>query len=134
MGGACSSGGPVTVPAGVVPSEAEINNAEASDNGAPESKDFHNVSDKTVDENAEEGDECEDKEEDEEEPPVENPSTDDAPYPPDYTPPLPTEIVGTYSTHGLMPQPFGMPPVKVNQDYGTLLYPFGGENNQVNAI
>lgn len=55
--------------------------------------------------------------------PLEDPSPDDFPYPPGYEPLLPTQIVGTYSTHGLMPQPWGLPPVKVNQDYGTVLYP-----------
>jgi len=39
--------------------------------------------------------------------------------------------VGTYSTHGLMPQPWGMPPVKLNQDFGTMLYPMGGKPEHI---
>jgi len=60
----------------------------------------------------------------------ENPSPPDMPYPPSYQPPLPTEVMGSYSTHGLMPNDEGRPPIKVNQDFGSCTYPFRGSTDK----
>eukprot|EP00656_Telonema_subtile_P054295 TRINITY_DN8082_c0_g1_i2.p1 TRINITY_DN8082_c0_g1~~TRINITY_DN8082_c0_g1_i2.p1 ORF type:complete len:323 (-),score=38.96 TRINITY_DN8082_c0_g1_i2:844-1812(-) len=61
----------------------------------------------------------------------EEPSPDEHPYPTEYKPLVATTTLGTFSTHGLMPKPVGMLPIKVNQDYGICVYPFLGRKDQM---
>jgi len=64
---------------------------------------------------------------------IEMPSPDERPYPDGYVQEaaIETALLGTFSTHGLMPQPVGVLPIKVNQDYGITVYPFHGRYDQV---
>ena len=66
---------------------------------------------------------------------IEMPSPDERPYPDGYVQEaaIETALLGTFSTHGLMPQPVGVLPIKVNQDYGITVYPFHGRYDQVSS-
>jgi len=49
------------------------------------------------------------------------------PYPADYDPPFPITIVGTFSNHGIEPEFTTGAIVKINQDRGSVDFPFGGD-------
>ena len=43
--------------------------------------------------------------------------------------PLPSNLVGTYSNHGIKPGPYGKPAAKINQDRGFITYPLSGDKS-----
>jgi len=52
------------------------------------------------------------------------------PYPADYDPPFPVQILGTFSNHGIEPDFANNAIVKANQDRGSVDHPFRGDPNK----